>query len=59
MCHSFAEELDEVQRHQSLLKELEKLAFDGTDKFTQTHFDVFITQVLGGKIASLILLFSK
>lgn len=46
MCHSFAEELDEVQRHHSLLKELQKLAFDGMNKFTQTHFDVFITQIL-------------
>lgn len=46
MCHSFAEELDEVQRHHSLLKELQKLAFDGTNKFTRTHFDVFIKQLL-------------
>lgn len=40
----FAEELDEVQRHQGLLKELQKLAVDGTNKFTLTHFGVFLTQ---------------
>lgn len=34
----FAEELDEVQRHQGLLRELEKLAVDGTTKFhTDSH----------------------
>lgn len=40
----FAEELDEVQRHQHLLKELQKLAVDGTNKFTLTHFGVLLTQ---------------
>lgn len=33
MCCCFAEELDEVQRHQGLLKELQTLAFDGKNKF--------------------------
>lgn len=37
----FAEELDEVQRHHGLLRELQKLAVDGTSKILLTHFGVF------------------
>lgn len=33
----FAEELDEAQRHQGLLWELQKLAADGTEKCTLCH----------------------
>lgn len=34
MSHYFADELNEVQRHQGLLRELQKLAADGTDAFS-------------------------
>lgn len=34
MSHYFADELNEVQRHQGLLRELQKLAADGTDTFS-------------------------
>lgn len=44
----FAEELDEVQRHQGLLSELQKLAGDGTRKI---HIDTLFT---ARDIASLI-----
>lgn len=37
-----AEELDEVQRHQGLLGELQRLADDGTHKVTFTNSCVFI-----------------
>lgn len=36
----FADELDEVHRHQGLLRELQKLADDGTHEFTLPQSDV-------------------
>lgn len=32
-----------MERHQGLLRELQKLAVDGKNKFTLTHFGVFLT----------------